>query len=73
MRSEILATIAAFDSFSKDNDPYGEHDCALPDWRRHRIVFKIDYYDQSMRYHSDDATDPNQTVRVMTVMLASEY
>lgn len=71
--AEILATVAAFDSFSKDNDPHGEHDCALLDWQGHRIMFKIDYYDQTMRYHSDDATDPKQTVRVMTVMLASEY
>lgn len=70
--AKILAAIAAFDDFSKDNDPHGEHDCALFDWQRYRIMFKIDYYDQSMRYHSDDATDPNQTVRVMTVMLASE-
>lgn len=69
----ILAAVASFEEFTRDNDPHGEHDCALFDWREHRVMFKIDYYDPSLQFHSNDPTDPKITARVMTVMFASEY
>jgi Protein of unknown function (DUF3768) len=37
------------------------------------LLFKIDAYDREYEYASPDPQDPNVTVRVMTVMLASEY
>lgn len=69
----ILNAIAAFDDFNADNDPHGEHDCALLDWQGQRIMFKVDYYDLDLNYLSENPTDPSVTTRVMTVMLASEY
>jgi uncharacterized protein DUF3768 len=69
----IFKTIAAFSAFTPDNDPWGEHDCAVMDVEGHRLIWKIDYYDRSRSYHSPDAADPKVTVRVMTVMLAEEY
>ena len=69
----ILAEIAAFDSFTPDNDPYGEHDCALMEIADHQIIWKIDYYDKSCLYGSPDPADPTVTTRVLTVMLAGEY
>lgn len=71
--AEILALVATFDAFDTENDPYGEHDCAVVNWDGQRVLFKIDYYDLSFQYHSDDPTDPKVTTRVMTVMFASEY
>jgi hypothetical protein len=69
----IVKTIAAFDSFSNDNDPHGEHDFGAFDAAGHRIFFKIGYYDKQMAGHSPDPSDPLVTTRVITVMLDEEY
>jgi hypothetical protein len=69
----IFACIADFIGFTPDNDPWGEHDCAVMTILDHRIIWKIDYYDRTRTYHSPDPGDPKVTVRVMTVMLADEY
>lgn len=70
---QILAAVAAFDNFTDDNDPYGEHDCAVQQVGEQTIIWKIDYYDRTRTFLSPDPSDPKQTVRVLTVMLASEY
>jgi hypothetical protein len=71
--AHILAAIATFDKFTPDNDPYGEHDCAVMTIQGERIIWKIDYYDKSLTFASSDPADPKVTCRVMTIMLASEY
>jgi hypothetical protein len=70
---KIMVAIQCFDQFTADNDPYGEHDCAITDVAGERVMFKIDYYDRSMQGHSPDESDPNVSTRVLTIMLASEY
>ena len=72
-RKRILDQVRSFDTFDADNDSHGEHDCALLEAEGERILFKIDYYDRSMRIHSPDPTDPAVTTRILTIMLASEY
>jgi hypothetical protein len=69
----IMTAVQTFDRFTPDNDPFGEHDCAVLEVEGERIIFKIDYYDCSMSRHSPDAADPELTERVLTIMLASEY
>jgi hypothetical protein len=68
-----LAAVAAFNGFNADNDPYGEHDCASLTLGAERLIWKIDYYDQSLSAASPDPADPAVTVRVLTLMLAAEY
>ncbi|MGV6850428.1 MAG: DUF3768 domain-containing protein [Marinibacterium sp.] len=69
----IMTTIAAFDNFSEDNDPRGEHDFGAFDCQDERIFWKIDYFDRELKYHSPDAANPEVTCRVLTVTLAREY
>ena len=68
-----MRAVREFDSFSPDNDPYGEHDFGSLNVGGQHLFWKIDYYDPSMTYGSDDPTVPSLTCRVLTLMLASEY
>lgn len=70
---EIVAAIRAFDGFTEDNDPYGEHDFGSVEVRGERILWKIDYYDNNYQYGSEDPADGRITKRVLTIMYASEY
>ena len=71
--ARIVKTIAVFDDFCHANDPHQEHDFGCFDADDHRIFFKIDYYDETLTYHSPDPADPSVTKRVITIMLAEEY
>ena len=71
--ARIVKTIAVYDDFCHANDPHEEHDFGAFDADGHRVLFKIDYYDESLSYHSPDPADPAVTNRVITIMLAEEY
>lgn len=70
---EILYKVRTFNEFTPDNDPHGEHDFGSLTVQGHRVFFKIDYYDLSMEFHSENPADSSVTQRVLTVMLAREY
>lgn len=72
-QQQIFSLVRMFNNFSQDNDPHGEHDFGAVEYKDERIFWKIDYYDPEMIMHSEDSADPEKTVRVMTIMLASEY
>lgn len=71
--AELVQALASYNSFDPDNDPHGERDFGDLTLFGHDLLWKIDYYDPSLRYGSDDPADPSKTQRVLTVMLASEY
>ncbi|MEZ4713126.1 MAG: DUF3768 domain-containing protein [Caldilineaceae bacterium] len=74
LRTEVLRAVVQFNTFTEDNDPYGEHDFGsieLPDMGR--FLWKIDYYAPDLMHGSEDPTDLTQTHRVLTIMFASEY
>jgi hypothetical protein len=73
MIETILTTVKSFDAFTADNDPYGEHDFGSFQVGMDRFFWKIDYYDTTLAYGSEDPADPAQTRRVLTIMLAEEY
>jgi hypothetical protein len=74
VQAGILQQVRAFDAFSEDNDPHGEHDFGTIDIPAvGKVFWKIDYYDPSLQYGSEDPADPAKTRRVLTVMLAEEY
>ena len=54
----IVKTIAVFDDFCHENDPYEEHDFGAFDADGHKILFKIDYFDKTLTAHSPDPADP---------------
>jgi hypothetical protein len=71
--ARIVKTIAVYDDFCHANHPHEEHDFGTFDADGQRVFFKIDYFDESLTYHSPDPADPSVTKRVITIMLAEEY
>jgi hypothetical protein len=75
IQSVIRENVERFSDFSPDNDPHGERDFGafsvpgVPE----KIFWKIDYYAPDLAHGSENPSDPQQTVRVLTIMLASEY
>jgi hypothetical protein len=69
----IVKTVSIYDDFCRANDPHEEHDFGVFEAEAQTIFFKIDYYDNTLSYHSPDPTDPSVTKRVITIMLAEEY
>ena len=72
-RQSIYKTVAQFDDFSEDNDPHQEHDFGAFEFNGKKIFWKFDYYSLDLKYGSENPADPKQTMRVLTIMLASEY
>ena len=68
-----IRKVATFDDFSADNDPHGEHDFGSFDLSGDKFFWKIDYYDPTLEFDSDDPADPSKTTRILTLMLAAEY
>ena len=88
-RFAALAQIVSFTQFDSNNDPYGEHDfgavyrLASGGWTQQRpsddkaiaetVFWKVDCYDNTLTFGSEAPWDQQQTKRVLTIMLASEY
>ena len=71
--AKALAKVIAFDQFTPDNDPHGEHDFGKFELDGDTLFWKIDYYDLTEQFGSEDPSNASRTLRVLTIMLASEY
>jgi hypothetical protein len=67
---QVLVAVARFDDFTEDNDPWGEHDCAVLDVEGRRVIFKVDLYEDPEVKGTDGQS---VTTRVLTIMLAEEW
>jgi hypothetical protein len=72
-QSAIREQVELFNDFTPANDPHGERDFGAFDHDGEKVFWKIDYYAPDLCHGSEDPSDPRQTVRVLTIMLASEY
>jgi hypothetical protein len=69
----LVKTIAVFDDFCHANDPHEEHDFGSFRFDEVDVIFKIDYYDKTLSFHSPNPADPSVTERVITILRADEY
>lgn len=72
-QAEIINKVKNFNTFTKDNDPYGEHDFGCFDYHGKQVFWKIDLYDLNYEFYSPQPDDEAQTNRVLTIMFAEEY
>ncbi|MCG9890946.1 MAG: DUF3768 domain-containing protein, partial [Thermosynechococcaceae cyanobacterium MS004] len=54
----LVRLVRAFDDFTEANDPYGEHDFGSVEFEGDQWFWKIDYYDKSFRFGSENPSDP---------------
>lgn len=72
-QARLLDKVQNFNDFNRANDPYKEHDFARIEHNGINYCWKIDYYNLDMDACSDDASNPDITIRVLTIMRADEY
>lgn len=70
---ELFARVRSYDAFHQDNDPHGGHDFGAFDFRGEKCFWKIDYYAPGLQWGSEDPSNIEKTMRVLTIMLANEY
>lgn len=66
-QKELFEKIKQFDSFTPDNDPYGEHDAGMIEHDGEDFYWKFDYLDDDLESYKPDG------IRFLTVMLMREY
>ena len=69
-RLAATKAVASFDAFTADNDPYGTHEFGSVEVFGTAIWFKLDLYDVNYEYGAPDPSDPEQTRRVLSVLMS---
>lgn len=68
-----ITAVRAFDTFTLDNDPWGEHDFGAVEIEGEKVFWKIDCYNRELTAGSENPANAAMTRRVLTIMLADEY
>jgi len=58
-QSRIREKVEMFDAFTADNNPHGERDFGSIEHNGEKVFWKIDYYDRSLQYGSEDPAARN--------------
>jgi len=69
---EAIRLTAEFDAFSPDADPYALHEMGVIEVQGQTVWWRIDLYDRDYAYGAEVPSDPDQTRRVLTILLPSE-
>src|SRR5665811_629092 len=67
LKAQVIERVKTFSEFDAANDPHSEHDFINFEIEGQRFFVKIDYYDRSLHFGADNPSDPEQTIRVMTI------
>jgi hypothetical protein len=72
---KVIQAVKSFDTFTEDNDPYGERDFGKIAINGEDYFWKIDYYEDSKCEYGFAFEDgkPDTAFRVLTIMLTDEY
>ena len=72
---EAVKATGDFDVFEPENDPDGCHDFGVVDIRGEKVFWKLDLYeaDSDFRYGAEAPDNPATTMRVLTIMMASDW
>ena len=71
--ARAVDAMRTFSDFNADNDPYGEHDCAVMQVDGETVVWKVDTYAPDLEHGSAAPWDAGVTRRVLTLMLGEDY
>jgi len=67
----LLQAVKDYRDFTTENDPEGEHDFGVIEWKGEVVFWKIDYYDPTLEGWCDPLAEDCR--RVLTVLLDSEW
>jgi len=70
---QAVDAVRTYQAFTKDTDPWGEHDFGAFKIEEEKLFWKIDLYDLTLTMGSPNPANDAVTARVLTIMLASEY
>lgn len=71
---QVVSNVVQFTDFNEAGDPRGEHDFGKFDHDGETIFFKVDVYENAeCIYGAEEPWNPDNSYRVITVMLAQEY
>lgn len=73
VQMQVLLAVRNFSAFDPGDDPYQEHDFGAFEVRGEPYYFKIDYFAPELETGSDDPSDLDRTIRVLTIMHARDY
>ena len=75
LMDEAVKATGEFQTFESENDPDGCHDFGAVEIRGQTVFWKIDLYeaDSDFRYGAEAPDNPATTIRVLTIMMASDW